>query len=65
MARPDPALLLYLRNHIEDEGFAPSIRETAAYFHIAVGTAHKRMQALVDAGYVERKGPRAIRITDQ
>lgn len=64
MSRPDPALLIYLRNHIEDNGYAPSVREMAAYLGKSLDTTQKRLRALSDAGLIERVGPRAIRIKD-
>lgn len=62
MARPDHLLLIYIRNYIEDNGYAPSVREMAAYLGKGLDTTHKRLRALSDAGLIERVGPRAIRV---
>lgn len=65
MAKLDSALLIYIRNHIEEQGFAPSVREMAAHIGRSLDTTQKRLHALTAAGYIERVGPRAIRIKDR
>lgn len=60
---PDHALLLYLRNYVKENGYAPTvreIRETMGYG--SLDTTHRRLTDLAEAGYIKRVGPRAIRI---
>lgn len=64
--RADPAVLLYLRNYIADHGYAPSVREICAYFGwTAPSTGKRKLDALAENGYIERVGPRAIRLLDR
>lgn len=56
-------LLAYLRSFIEENGYAPSVRELQEHFGWkSPDTAQRRLRELVDQGLIERVGPRAIRI---
>jgi SOS-response transcriptional repressor LexA len=56
-------VLPYLETFIAENGYAPSVREIQEQFKWASpDTAQRRLRALVDAGLIERVGPRAIRI---
>lgn len=58
-------VLDYLRNFIADNGYSPTVRELQAHFHWkSPDTAQRRLKDLVDAGLIERVGPRALRIND-
>ena len=58
--------LTILRDYINQNGFAPSIRELAAMLgYSSSDTGQRRLDALEEAGLIERVGPRAIRIIEE
>lgn len=59
----EPVLVRYLRDHIADHGYAPSVREMCVAFGVkSPSTMQARLRTLFDEGWIERKGPRAIEI---
>ena len=58
--------LTVLRAYIEENGFAPSVRELGEILGLSSpSSVHTRLQRLVDEGKIVRVGPRAFRILDQ
>ena len=56
-------VLDYLTVFIGENGYAPTVRELQLHFGWgSPDTAQRRLKALVDAGLIERMGPRALRI---
>lgn len=59
------SVLDYVRSHIEEHGYAPSLEDIRDHFDLAsVSTAHHYVQKLEEAGYIEKEGgrSRAIKI---
>ena len=56
------ATLTYIQNYVDSNGFAPSVRELCQHFGLkSSSSGQHRLQSLVDEGFIERAGPRAIR----
>lgn len=53
-----------IETHIEAEGYPPSVRWLATELGVSTDTAHRRLNALVEAGWIEKVAgqPRAIRL---
>lgn len=67
--KPNPELedvtLRVLREYIEQNGFAPSVRELGDLLGLSSpSSVQTRLQRLVDEGKIVRVGPRAIRIAE-
>ena len=60
-------ILQYLKEHIAQKGFPPSVREIGDYVHLkSTSSVHAHMQTLERKGYIRRdpNHPRAIDILD-
>ncbi len=61
--QPHVDTLIILTREIENNGFAPTVRELAQRLGISSSaTMNSRLKVLEDAGLIERIGPRAIRL---
>lgn len=47
-------ILKFIRDFIDENGYAPSIRETADHFNISLKGAHDHITALEHKGYIKR-----------
>jgi repressor LexA len=57
--------LAVLLDHINQNGYAPSIRELGVLLGLSSSdSVQKRLDVLEKAGMIERVGPRAIRIIE-
>ena len=50
----DDELLAFIRRYRSDNGYAPSVRETASAFGVTGSTVQYRMRKLEAAGQIER-----------
>lgn len=56
-------ILSKLKQHIAENGYAPSIRELAGMVGLlSSGTMHGHLRRLQEKGYIQIVGPRAIKI---
>lgn len=56
-------ILRYLSTYIEENGFSPTVREIAIQFGISSSASvQARLVAMEEVGWIERVGPRAIRL---
>ncbi len=53
----------FIKAHIKNHGFAPSLVEIAESFHINQASAWERVMHLIEAGYIEKRSnhPRAYK----
>lgn len=53
----------YIKSHIEQHHFAPSIREIKDHLgYSSTSTVHALLERIEDKGYIKRMGPRAIQL---
>ena len=61
----DREVLAYIASHINENGYAPSVRELCVHFGVtSTSTIQDRLYRLTRRGLIERVGARAIRITE-
>ena len=53
----------YIKAHIENKGYAPTLAELAKSFGIVQASAWERVMHLIEAGYIEKRSnhPRAYK----
>lgn len=67
MSRTRELILQYLKDHIDDKGYPPTVREIAWAVGIAsTSTVHRHLEGLEKDGYIRRSGsPRAIELVGE